>query len=29
LTETVSQVVTKADPDSSPVRKPWTHWGSK
>lgn len=28
LTETVATLVTKGDPDTTPVKKPWTHWGS-
>lgn len=28
LTQIVSGVVAKADPDTTPVRRPWTHWGS-
>lgn len=25
----VESLTTQADTDSSPVRRPWTHWGSK
>ncbi len=28
LVETVSQIVVKSDPDTRPVKRPWTHWGS-
>lgn len=28
LAETVNTIVAKASPDSRPVKRPWTHWGS-
>lgn len=29
LTALVQSVVDKGQPDSTPVRQPWTHWGSR
>lgn len=29
LEETVGTLVVKGDPDTTPVKKPWTHWGSQ
>jgi hypothetical protein len=29
LTETVAGIVTRVDPDTTPVRRPWTHYGSR
>lgn len=29
LTNTVATILTKTEPDTTPVKRPWTHWGSK
>ena len=29
LEEVVGHIVAKGEPDSTPVRKPWTHWGTR
>lgn len=28
LAETVSTVVQRVEPDTRPVKRPWTHWGN-